>query len=384
MPAEATAQAPVSTGQTLPMRPATPVIVPAQLVIKQHTSASETEHRRWDEYVKGAPAATFCHLSGWQRVIERTWQHRNYSLYAERGQKIVGVLPLFHVQSPLFGSMLISTPNAVYGGVVADDAEAQEALLKRAQELGAALQVDFLELRNPPLAQSGAPAFAYPKFQLQDQLYVTFDHPITTDEEALLKTFPRDTRRMIRQGPKHNLTAELAHAEMLDQFYGVYATSLRKLGTPVFPKRLFAEFLREFPQDSDILVIRQGAKFAGAVLSFYFRDTVLPYYAGAYAEFYRTGINNFMYAQLMRQSAARGYTRFDFGRSKRGTGAFEFKRGWGMQEHVLPYQIHLVKAQQLPNLNPTNPKFKLMIEVWKRLPLGLTKLIGPPIVKYLP
>ena len=112
--------------------------------------------------------------------------------------------------------------------------------------------------------------------------------------------------------------------------------------------------------------------------------SVLPYYAGAYAEFYRAGINNFMYAELMRHSAARGFTRFDFGRSKRGTGAYEFKRGWGMQEHALPYQVQLVKARALPNLNPANPKYKLLIEAWKRLPLGLTKLLGPPIVKYLP
>jgi lipid II:glycine glycyltransferase (peptidoglycan interpeptide bridge formation enzyme) len=131
-------------------------------------------------------------------------------------------------------------------------------------------------------------------------------------------------------------------------------------------------------------VIRQGRRLAGAVLSFYFRETVLPYYAGAYAEFYRAGINNFMYAELMRHSAARGFTRFDFGRSKRGTGAYAFKRGWGMREQALPYRVHLVKAQQLPNLNPTNPKFKLLIEAWKKLPLGVTRLLGPPIVKYLP
>lgn len=384
MPAEAAAKAPVSTSPNVPKISSAPVAVPARLTVKMHAPACEAERGRWDGYIKQTAGATFCHLSGWQRVIERTWQHRNHSLYAERGGAIVGVLPLFHVQSPLFGSMLISTPNAVYGGVVADDAEARQALLKHAQELGAALQVDFLELRNPPAVQTDAPANSEPGFQLQAQLYVTFNHPITTDEEALLKTFPRDTRRMIRQGPKNNLTAELLRHEALDQFYDVYATSVRNLGTPVFPKRLFAEFLREFPADSDILVIRQGEKFAGAVLSFYFGNTVLPYYAGAYAEFYRAGINNFMYAELMRQSAARGYTRFDFGRSKRGTGAYEFKRGWGMQEHALPYQTHLIKARQLPNLNPTNPKFKWLIDAWKRLPLGVTKLLGPPIVKYLP
>ena len=373
MTAEAAVRAPVS------LPPA-----PASITVKPHSAQDARANARWDAYVNGAAAASFCHLSGWQRVIERVWQHRNHSLVAERAGQIVGVLPLFHVRSPLFGSMLISTPNAVYGGLVADDSAARRALREQARKLAQELQVDFLELRNAPGAPPDLLLDEAGGFQVQDQLYVTFEHPITTDEEALLKTFPRDTRRMIRQGPKHGLTAELRREDALADFYNVYAHSVRNLGTPVFPQKLFAEFLREFPHDSDILVIRQGDKFAGAVLSFYFRDTVLPYYAGAYPEFYRAGINNFMYAELMRHSAARGYTRFDFGRSKRGTGACEFKRGWGMQERALPYQTLLVKAKQLPNLNPTNPKFKGLITAWQRLPLGLTKLIGPPIVKYFP
>ncbi len=357
---------------------------PSEHALSEVKLYTEAVAVRWDEYVKRAAGGTFCHLSGWQRVIESTWQHRNHSLYAERAGQIVGVLPLFYVSSRLFGSMLLSTPNAVYGGVVADDAAARQALLTQAKQLAEEWQVDFLELRNTPELHATAERDTYLRFHQQDQLYVTFDHPLTADEDTLLKSFPRDVRRMIRQGPKHGLTAELRRQEALDDFYEVYAYSLRRLGTPVFPKQLFAEFLRVFPADADILVIRQGSKFAGAVLSFYFNDTVLPYYAGVYPEFYQTGINNFMYAELMRQSAARGYTRFDFGRSKRGTGAYEFKRGWQMQERALPYQFYLVNAQRLPQLNPTNPKFKWLIETWKRLPLTLTKLIGPPVVKYLP
>lgn len=349
--------------------------------IRPYTATSAS---RWDEYVKRAAGGTFCHLSGWQRVIESAWQHRNHSLYAERDGRIVGVLPLFYVSRRWFGSLLLSTPNAVYGGVVADDASARQALLTQAKQLAEEWQVDFLELRNTPQLHAAAGHDAHQGFQPQDQLYATFEQPLTPDEDALLKGFPRDIRRMIRQGPKHGLTAEVQRADALDDFYEVYAYCLRKLGTPVFPKQLFAEFLRVFPDNADILVIRQDNKFAAAVLSFYFNDTVLPYYAGAYPEFYRTGINNFMYAELMRRSAARGYTRFDFGRSKRGTGAYEFKRGWNMQERALPYQFYLVNAQRMPQLNPANPKFKWLIETWKRLPLALTKWIGPPIVKYLP
>jgi FemAB-related protein (PEP-CTERM system-associated) len=338
-----------------------------------------TDAPAWDAFVQGSANGTFCHLAGWGRVIERVWNHPAHHLIAEIDGEIKGVLPLFHVKSKVFGSMLISTPNGVYGGVAADDSATRQALINEAKVLAAKLQVDFLELRD-----------AFETNEINDtdlhrkDLYFAFEHPITTDEEALMKSFPRDVRTMIRKGGKNNLTAQLGRGELLNEFYEVYATSVRHLGTPVFPKRLFAEFLREFPTHSDILLIRQGDKVAGGVLSFYFRDTVMPYYGGAYGEFYRAGINNFMYWELMRSAAARGLTRFDFGRSKTGTGAFEFKRGWGMQMNALPYQFYLVRAKEMPNLNPTNPKFELMINAWKRLPLSVTKVIGPRIVKYLP
>jgi FemAB-related protein (PEP-CTERM system-associated) len=333
----------------------------------------------WDALVQRSSSGTFCHLTGWGQVIARVWNHRSHHLVVEDQGEIKGVLPLFHVKSRAFGSMLISTPNGVYGGVVADEAQAGRALLDEAKKLATQLQVDFLELRHA-LADN---EIVDPDLQRKD-LYFTFEHPISTDEDALMKSFPRDVRTMIRKGSKNELTSQLGRAELLDEFYDVYATSVRNLGTPVFPKRLFSEFLREFPTASDILLIRQGNRVAGGVLSFYFRDTVMPYYGGAYSEFYRAGINNFMYWELMRAAAARGFTRFDFGRSKIGTGAYEFKRGWGMQMQALPYQFYLVRASEMPNLNPTNPRYELMINVWKRLPLGVTKVLGPRIVKYLP
>lgn len=343
-------------------------------------TTAEPDTVRWDDFVKRHPASTFCHLSGWQRVIEQIWRHKQQSLIAERDGKIVGLLPLFHLRSRWFGSMLVSIPNAVYGGAIADDKESHRALIESAKALAIDLEVDYLELRN---TASTGEDYYNEDFQ-QQNLYVSFDHPITPDEDAMMKSFPRDVRRMIRLGTKHGLNWQLGREELLDDFYEVYATSLRNLGTPVFPKKLFAEFLREFPASSDILLIRLNGKTAAGVLSFYFRDTVMPYYGGAYREFNHAGVNNFMYWELMRLSAARGFTRFDFGRSKIGTGAYQFKRGWRMTERTLPYKFFLARTEKMPNLNPTNPKFKLMIEVWKRLPLGLTKLIGPKIVRNLP
>ena len=338
----------------------------------------EQDSSAWDKFVANEASATFCHKSGWGRVIESVWKHPAYHLLAERGNEITGVLPLFHVKSRLFGSMLVSSPNAVYGGAVAIDQISAEALVVEAKKIAVKLQVDFLELRDAFENES-----VDPELHRKD-LYFTFSHPISTDEDALMKTFPRDIRTMIRKGIKNELTAQLGREELLDEFYEAYATSVHHLGTPVFPKKLFATFLCEFPNESDILLIRQGDKVAGGVLNFYFRDTVMPYYGGAYGEFYRAGINNYMYWALMQSAAARGYTRFDFGRSKNATGAFEFKRGWGMQMTALPYQFYLVKAQEMPNLNPTNPKYEMMINIWKKLPYSVTKIIGPALVKNFP
>lgn len=276
-----------------------------------------------------------------------------------------------------FGSMLVSTPNAVYGGAIADDAAAHHALIAAAQTLASELRVDYLELRDSKAAppQSGF---------LPQNLYVSFEHTITDNEAELMKSFPRDVRRMIRLGERFGFDSSLGGAELLDEFYELYAASVRRLGTPVFPKSLFRAFLYEFPKTSDILVLRDGNRPVAAVLSFYFGETVLPYYAGSNPAYNRVGVNNFLYWELMRRSAARDFSRFDFGRSKRGTGAYEFKRGWRMTERELPYKFFLVRADKMPNLNPTNPKFNLMIEAWKRTPLWLTKLIGPKIVRNFP
>jgi FemAB-related protein (PEP-CTERM system-associated) len=335
---------------------------------------------KWDECVMRTPEATFCHRSGWIKVIEETWRHNSQCLLAERDDDVAGVLPLVHVRSRIFGSMLVSTPNAAYGGAVADDAATFRALIDAAKQLARELDVDYLELRNRELTEY---AWQMEGFQPQN-LYVSFDCPITPDEDSLMKSFPSDVRRMIRQGLKHGLQAELGREELLDDFYEVYATSVRNLGTPVFPKKLFAEFLRTFGNECDILIVRHAGGVAGGVMNFYFRDVVLPYFGGAYAKFYRTGINNFMYWELMRSAAARGYRTFDFGRSKRGAGSYEFKRGWRMRERPLLYQYFLVRRKEMPNLNPSNPKFRLMIEAWKRLPLSATKVIGPWIVRNLP
>ena len=356
--------------------PVNPPLSPPDLSIRPY---SEAYAEAWDAYVRRAPGASFCHLSGWTRVVERTWGHRPHSLVAERGGSVVGVLPLALVRSRLFGSMLVSTPNAIYGGALADDAGVRRALVAEAKRLAARLEVDYLELRDPWADDGAVDPDLHGK-----ELYVTFEHPLVADEAALLRGLPGKVRNMIRKGRKQGLRSELGGAELLDEFYDVFATNMRNLGTPVLSKRLFAELLREFPETCDILVVRHGPRVAGATMNLYFRDTALPHYGAAYREFHPSGVSNFMFWEVMRTAAARGCTRFDFGRSKLDSGSWAFKRTWKMTERPLPYKYFLVRARQLPNLNPLNPKFRLMIHAWKRLPVGVAKLRGPPSVRNIP
>ncbi len=332
--------------------------------------------REWDDYVLRQPTGTLFHLTAWKRAMERAFGYEPRYLVAESGGQISAVLPLFLASNPITGRTLISSPFAVYGGVCAADQRAGGLLLLRAREMARELGVQYLELRDRevPIDAEG--------FHTK-QLYVTFDQELPRDADALMKGFPRDTRYMIRKGQKAGLKAVVGN-DQLNTFYELYAESVRQLGTPVFSKEYFRILCEEFGDKLEITVIWQEAKAVAAVLSFLFRDTVLPYYGGSGAEGRKVAANNFMYWEVMRSALERGFRYFDFGRSKVNTGAYQFKMQWNMRERALPYQFYLVRRKDMPNFSPTNAKFKLAISVWQHLPLGLTKVIGPPLVRLFP
>jgi FemAB-related protein (PEP-CTERM system-associated) len=333
---------------------------------------SEVDGEAWDRFVRATPQASFFHLAGWRRIIERVCGHRTHYLYAARGSEIVGVLPLAELKSRLFGHSLISTPFCVYGGVAAVDGEARTMLEEHARRLADALRVDYLELRNVNASQGEWAG---------KELYVTFRKQISTEDDANMKAVPRKQRAMIRKG----IDAGLASVVNRDvgPFYDMYAVSVRNLGTPVLAGRFFAALLEEFGDAADILTVTSGGKPVSSVLSFYFRDEVLPYYGGGTSEARDLKANDYMYWELMRHAVQRGATLFDFGRSKLGTGSFSFKKNWGFAPQKLEYQYHLVRAPKVPDLSPLNPKYQAMIATWKRLPVPLTRMIGPFVARYL-
>jgi FemAB-related protein (PEP-CTERM system-associated) len=341
----------------------------APLIVRELTDADVA---RWDAFVFGCPEASFFHRAGWRQVLEGVYGHDAYYLYAEAGGRILGVLPLGHVRSRLFGNALMSTPFCVYGGIAAVDDEARTALERAAEALALRLRVDFLEMRNMHPRRAD---------WCSKDLYVTFRRPIDPDPERNYLAIPRKQRAMVRKGMQAGLVA--APDEDLDRFHHIYAQSVHRLGTPVFPARHFEALKDVFGDDCELLCVSRHGRPVAGVLSFYFRDEVLPYYGGGTHEARGVAANDFMYWELMRRACERGLRVFDYGRSKRGSGSYSFKKNWGFEPQPLHYEYRLVRARRMPDVSPANPRYRLFINAWRRMPLGLTKLLGPRLARNL-
>jgi FemAB-related protein (PEP-CTERM system-associated) len=329
----------------------------------------------WDRFVFEHPGASFFHLTGWKRVIEKTLGYKARYFYCERDGKIAGIAPLFSISNWMVGRCILSIPLAAYGGIVAEDEEVEQALLDQARQIAVGEGVDYLEVRQREgLLRDGFHA---------NPLYVTFNTPLFRDAEANRKRLPKDTRYMIRKAEKVGLRVQTGF-DQIGAFYSLFAQSMQRLGTPVFPIRLFQNLIEEFPKHSHLMLVYSGSQPVAGVLSFFFRDTILPYYAGATDGAPRLAANNFMYWELIKWAGEQGFRWFDFGRSKKGTGSFAFKSQWNMNVEPLNYQVLLVERATVPNFSPLNPKFEIAIRLWQKLPLPVTKWLGPSIVRLFP
>ena len=333
----------------------------------------DTDRERWDAFIFACPGATFFHRIGWREIYEDVFRHRTHYLLAERGGQIVGVLPLVQLKSLLFGHSLVSLPFAVYGGVAATDSQASAELHRMAVELGRDLGVDHLELRNVASAQPGWP---------RQPLYVTFRKRLLPEVEANMLAIPRKQRAMVRKGIQRELRSEIETGT--ERFFELYADNMHRHGTPPHSKRYFQALYRVFGDDCEMLTVfsPQGKAVSG-VLSFYFRDEVLPYYAGDLTDARELAANDFKYWELMRRACERRLRVFDYGRSKRETGSFDFKKNWGFEPTPLHYEYQLFKLATVPQNNPSNPKYQKAIDLWRRMPRGVVNAIGPVLARHL-
>ena len=326
---------------------------------------------RWDAFVARCAEATFFHRSEWRDILERQFGHRCHYLMAERNGHVTGVLPLCEARSRLFGHALISLPFTPYGGPAADDAVSERQLIQGAVDLARSLAVEHLELRNTRPRCPGWPR--------QDR-YVTFRKTLLNSVEDNLLAIPRKQRAMVRKGMKNGLTADIDPG--VDRFFALYADNMHRHGVPLLPRSYFEALCAAFGGDCEMLIVNDRAgKPVSGVMSFYFRDEILPSYAGDSVDARGLAANDFKYWELMRRACERGVRVFDFGRSKRESGAFDFKRNWGFEAAPLAYEHCLLARQDVPQNNPASPKYRALTAVWRRLPLPLANRLGPIVVR---
>jgi len=329
-------------------------------------------HARWDAFVAAHPDGTFFHLAGWADVMKKAYGHRTHFVMAERNGTVTGVLPLVEIKSMLFGHALVSNAFCVGGGPLCDDEETRARLLEEAERIGRAVGAEYVELRDAGPAEG---------WTGKDDLYAGFEREMDADEPKNLLQIPRKQRAVVRKAIEAPFRVTVD--QDIDTFFALFARTVRDHGTPVFPKRFFAAILEVFPGNADILTIWKNDRPLSSVLSYYFRDRVYPYYTGSDPAARAAGTNDLMYWRLMRHAVGRGAKIFDFGRSKLGTGPYSFKKNWGFEPRPIAHQYLLLRRDTLPNVNPTNPRYAQLIEVWRKLPVPVANTLSSFISPYL-
>lgn len=347
----------------------------AAVAVRSADLSDPAERARIDSYVAEHPDSVFFHRPQWSLAVERGCGQRGHYLIAERrGGGLAGCLPLTDVRSALFGRALVSTGFGTGGGVVADGKAAEAALLSGAAELADRIGCSTLELRGGPFPDD---------FSVRDDVYVGFAMDLPQGEEAIFKSIKR-RHRGVRRARERGLGVRIgASAEDRADFFRVYGESMRNLGSPVFPRRLFDSMLDLFGEDADIVTISDGASPVASVLNFYFKGIVHPYWGGGTTAARDCFASELLYFEVMCNASKRGCGRFDFGRSKVGTGNYSFKMNWGMDPEPLRYGVRTAPGAAARDINPMSPKNKLKVDAWKKLPLWVSNRLGPVLARGL-
>jgi len=344
-------------------------------VSELEANADPARVARWDAFVAACPEATFFHRAAWRTVLADAFGHRPHYLYAEDQGDIRAVLPLARQKSLIFGDALISTPFCVYGGVAAADPEARTVLERAAIELGERLGVDHVEFRNLVPRRDD---------WVRRDTNATFRRAIEAEPEINLLAIPRKQRAEVRKGIERGLVARAGGSPAdLDACWALYAKSVHRLGSPVYARRYFHDLARAFGTECECYFVLREGRAVASLLNFYFRGEVLPYYAGSDGSGRDGEVHPFMYWSLMNHAGARGARSFDFGRSPAGSGGYAFKKNFGFEPQPLAYEYRLVKAKHAPDPDPKSPKYRLLVNTWRRLPLGVANAIGPWAAKQI-
>ncbi len=331
--------------------------------------------KEWQRFVEASPQATLAHLLGWRNVVEKTYRHTPYYMMAVHKSSIAGVLPLFLIRSPLFGRFLVTAPYLSYGGLLANDAQAAGVLVEAAREVALQQSAKYVEIRS--LMQVG-------QGLLLKEMYCTFLVPLHEGPDVVWNRFEGGrARKAIRRALKAGVVVERGH-HLRDQFADVVSRHMRDLGTPFHRVPFYQSIIEEFPEQAEIWMARHGDRYIAGVLLVACKETIYDLYAADLREYRAVAPTSLLLWEAMRSACDRGFTYFDFGRSRWDSGTFFFKRQWGGRPVPLFYEYHLALARNLPDMDPTNASFRWAIALWKRLPVFVAKALGPLIIRDIP
>jgi FemAB-related protein (PEP-CTERM system-associated) len=332
--------------------------------------------QQWDAFVTTSPAASAYHRFCWKAVNEEVLGHRTYYLGAmAEDNRLVGIFPIVQMKSMLFGNIACSLPFVNYGGPCAETPEVERLLLDEAKRLCDELRVDYLEIRSRHHLGDDLPS-------AEHKVSLTLE--LQSDPEVLWKAFTTGHRQQIRRGYKNGLTAKSGGVELLDPFYDVISESWRNLGTPIYPKRYFRAVADALGTNFRLCVIFAGNDPAGAAFDATHRDTVEGMWLGTKAQYRDKLVGYVLYWELIKDACERGFGRFHLGRSTVDSGSEAFKKKWNASVTQLYWHYVLRRQQELPQLRVTNPRYQLAISTWRRLPVGVTRLVGPLIARSIP
>ncbi len=340
-------------------------------------SIDKKEVTRWNRYVNAHPLGTLYHQLSWKSLIQATFGHQCYFLAAQDGEgNIVGVLPLVNLRSRLFGNFIVSVPYFNYGGVIADDEKIEKALIDHAIKIGGKNKVSYIQFRQ----QGEHPVINLPASQ--DKVNMILQLPDTF--EALGKSIGSKRRSQCRRATKENVRFCVGGKELLDDFYAVFSENMRDLGTPVYGKSFFKAITDTFPENVKIAVVYlDDIPVSTGFLMRYKNQMEIPW-ASTLRRTNGISMNMYLYSEILKYSIESGCEKFDFGRSSKNAGTYKFKKQWGAEPLQLHWYQWLPEGSEAPDLSPKNAKFDLAISVWQKLPLWLTNLLGPFLVKNLP
>jgi len=343
-------------------------------------AAAPSDEPAWDALVRSSSRGSPFHLRVWQRAVEEVFEHRPFHLVAERAGRLEGVLPMFLVRSPFRATHLNSVPYGVYGGPLGTSPAVEDALLGHACALARSMGVSYLELRyaEGPVGEAANSLVPF------DDLYETFLRDLPPPGTDSLSLLPRKARAAARHARDRFLLEFVEGRWYLPDLYRLFAINKHRLGSPALPWAYFERLRDLFGKDMVVHLVRDRGRPVAAVLSFLFGSTVMPYYSGALPDADRVHANNFMYWRLLDWSMKKGFRRFDFGRSRRGSGAYAFKKNQGFEPTPLPYRFFLVRRRRPPTFTPSNPHLDLPRRLWRAVPLRLTIGLSRPLSRYLP